>query len=242
MAAIVSTARDLIRLSLLSIGAIGQGENPSADEAHDALLILNDLLDEWNADSLTVFSIQRNVFTLPSLKQVYTLGAGGDFNTARPPRIEECYVIVNTGADSSEIPVDILGYDEWARISTKDIPSTIPRSVWPDYQFPLINLSFFPIPSAISQIVLYTWQNLSAFASLDTAISLPPAYRKALRYCLAVELTPHYERAPDAIILSLATESLGKLRRMNTGVRELTMRCDAAMNASPQAFNWLTGE
>lgn len=43
----MSTARDLITMSLRSIGVLHSGETPSAEEADDALDTLNQMLSSW---------------------------------------------------------------------------------------------------------------------------------------------------------------------------------------------------
>src|ERR1019366_5078917 len=145
MSYIVTTAYDLIRLALQQIGAIGQNDIPSNDEANDALLILNDMLDGWQTNKQYMYTIQRNVFTIASLKQVYTLGPGGDFNIARPVKIESAYVQLSSSGSTSELPINVVDYDKWSQIVVKGTTSPIGRIMWPDYQYPSINCSFWPV-------------------------------------------------------------------------------------------------
>lgn len=43
----MTTARDLITMSLRSIGVLHSGETPSAEEANDGLATLNQMLNSW---------------------------------------------------------------------------------------------------------------------------------------------------------------------------------------------------
>jgi hypothetical protein len=43
----MTTARDLITMSLRSIGVLHSGETPSAEEANDGLVTLNQMLNSW---------------------------------------------------------------------------------------------------------------------------------------------------------------------------------------------------
>jgi hypothetical protein len=68
------TARDLITRALRSIGVLAQGESPTAAEAQDALLILQDLLNSWGVHRQTIYTIDRSTFAVAVGTQDYTLG------------------------------------------------------------------------------------------------------------------------------------------------------------------------
>lgn len=231
-----------MRLAMLTAGIIGQGENPNADEAQDALMLLNDILDEWATDSLTIYTIPRTVFTYPSLQQVYTLGPGGDFNMVRPVKIEKISLIAATGATASELPVEIVNFEKWSEITVKQTSSPLVQKIWVDYANPLINLTFWPIPNQAQQIAFYTWQALTAFTTVGQTLALPPGYRKALRYKLARELRAHYGREADVEVNTLGDDALGKLKNVNSKTHEVQSRCDSAVVGNKRAFNYLTGE
>jgi hypothetical protein len=71
---VTSTALDLITGALRNINALESGETPNAQDANDALQVLNDMLESWTIEKLFVFSSneQRFVFT-PGTYQ-YTIG------------------------------------------------------------------------------------------------------------------------------------------------------------------------
>ena len=58
-----TSAGDQINGALRLIGQLAEGETPSAATSADALTALNQMLDSWSAERLSVFSTQDQVFT-----------------------------------------------------------------------------------------------------------------------------------------------------------------------------------
>ena len=77
----MSTALDLITGALRKINVLAAGEVPNAQESADALMVLNDLLDTWSTEHLTVFDNNENILILTPGKTTYTVGnpIGGTF-------------------------------------------------------------------------------------------------------------------------------------------------------------------
>ena len=72
----MATAGDQITRSLRLIGAVEEGETPTPALAEDCLIALNQMIDSWNTERLSVFTTQDQVFTWPAGKAYRTLGAG----------------------------------------------------------------------------------------------------------------------------------------------------------------------
>ena len=205
-------------------------------------MVLNQMLQSWAIQRLMVFTVQRQVFTLNSGVQVATLGPGGTFNAARPPRIERAGVInLNNPAQPLELPLSYINTQKWAGVPVKNIQSPLPGEVWDDNQFPLRNLTFWPVPSVQVQIALYTWAALSTYPDLVvTDIEFPPAYDRAIRYNLAVELAAEFDQENlNPRVDKIATESKAEIKRMN--YQPIYLSCDPAV-VSPDGdwYNWLT--
>ena len=79
--AISTTALDLITGALRNINALEAGETPNATDSADALQILNDLMESWSQDGLTLYGSNENILTLTPGKYQYTIGnyTGGTF-------------------------------------------------------------------------------------------------------------------------------------------------------------------
>jgi hypothetical protein len=237
------TSNDLIASSLRLIGVLASGEVPSAAEANDAFNILNQMLDSWNTERLAIFTVQRQVVVPATLKQAYTVGVGGDFNIPRPPRIDRIGVIsLQNSSEPLELPVELLTDVGWEAIPVKNISSSLPLKVWNDLGYPLMTLSFWPIPNVEINFALYTWTALTQFPDLVTDQEFPPGYLKALRYNLAVDLAPEFgvQQVPQ-VVVAQAAESKGKIKALNQPL--LDMVCDTALvNQRGGRYNWLTDQ
>lgn len=227
--------RDLIAGSLRLIGAIASGENPQAAEFADALNSLNGMLESWSTDGLLVYTTNREVFPLVPSKQSYTMGPLGDFNTSRPVQISEASVQQN----GIELPIDILNLQEWAEITLKTTPSTLPQCIYSEGTFPLETINVWPIPTVANNLVLYSLKPIASFASINDVVSLPPGYSRAIRYNLALELAPEFGREPSALVGVAASESKADIQRQNT--EPVYMKSDAIGLSNSKSYNYLTG-
>jgi hypothetical protein len=234
----MATVRDLIKGSLRLIGAVASGETPGADEQADALSSLNDMIDSWSTEQLTIYTSVREVFDLVGGKQSYTMGTGGDFATSRPMRIERA-ALLSVSSGNLETPLEIINLDDWAEISQKSSQSS-PQKLFPDNAYPLENLSLYPTPDVANKLVLYSWKPLTSFASVNDTVSFPPGYAKALRYGLALELAPEYGKQVDPSVVIQFTEAKENIKRQNVITQQIV--CDAAVLSSLNSYNILTGQ
>lgn len=236
----VNSLQEVIRGALLLIGAIGQGEQPSADEETDAMTRFNDLMDAWSNERLNIFTVQRNVFPLTGATS-YTLGAGGTFNyTNGDAKIEEAYLQITTTTPVSEVPLKIYTVQEYARITVKGQSSPIPRGLYSDNQYPLSNVFFYPLDTGANNVVLYLWQQLQGLSAITTDLVFPKGYKLALELSLAELLAPYYGAQVPPWVMIKATELRGNLKRKNAP--DNIMGVDEAALMPSRTFNWLTGE
>ena len=232
------TALELIKSALRLDGILASGETPTDSEAQDALVVLNDMLDSWNAERLTIFTIQRQVFTIIAGQQAYTVGTGGNFNTPRPPKIESySWINLQNPVQPMELPLESLNEAGWQAIPVKNITSSIALSVWDDLGFPLRTLNYWPVPTIGAQTALYTWTALTEFADLTIDNTYPPGYAKAIRYNLAADLAPEYGRPIDPAVATQAIIAKAVVKSLN--IPSYLMHCDQAI-VNPQGgyYNW----
>jgi hypothetical protein len=71
---VATQAKDLINGALRSIGALASGESPDPDTANDALVMLNDMLDQWSNQKMMLFCVQEVIHELTSAKYIYSIG------------------------------------------------------------------------------------------------------------------------------------------------------------------------
>jgi hypothetical protein len=200
VAASGQTARQLITRSLRELGVLAVGETATGPEAADALFKLNDLLESWSLERLMVYHIKEVTKTLTGGVGSYTIGSGGDINTARPLRIDEA---VLRDAQGLDLDMRILTLEEYSHIALKAIESTSSRWLYFDNAYPLASIFLWPVPSTSDTTLhLWFWQPLLAIESLDTVLTLPPGYSRALRTHLAAELATEYGVEPSNTLVA----------------------------------------
>lgn len=237
------TVRDLVRMALMTIGVLADGEDPTASQLQDAITTLNMQLDVWSTEKLFICSVTQEVFNFVGGQQTYLMGLGApDFNTARPIFIETASVRINPGATNQlDIPMSIFGPDEWARVSVKLTPSVWPTQMYADFQFPYVNLNFYPVPQQTNELYITSWKPLTALTTANTNFSMAPGFSEAVLYNLAIRLCPIYGKSASAEVLGLAQSAKAKLKISLSKL--YFMRVDSALlPPDGKVFNWLTGE
>lgn len=157
-----------------------------------------------------VYQTVREVFTLATSKQTYTMGVAGDFNTSRPVEILDANYVQST----LETPIKLITDHQWAAIPIKNM-SGIPQKLYVDGASTLQNLNFWPYPAAGNQVVIYSKKQLSSIALIGDTLDFPPGYKKALKYNLAGELALEYGKTINPVLGAIAAESKAAIARKN---------------------------
>ena len=235
------TARELIRRSLILIGALGQGENPTDQEADDALKTLNEIVDKWNVEALMITSNKYIKFNLTN-KKIYTIGAGGDIPELRPPSglLGAYYNMPNTSGVIS-VPVQVITENQYNSITLKDLQVNIPSQVFYRNSSPLAEIYVYPISNE-GKLVLNVSNQFLAFNNLDDIIDLPSGYVKALRYNLAVELSTEYGRQLSEKIEAMAVGAKSFIKTTNGAQKQRISVVDTALRSRGGGYNIYTGE
>lgn len=232
----MATALDLISSALRLINVMAAGEQTPIDMANDSLLVLNDMIDSWNADRLAIYTVQSTDFPFVLGQQTYTLGTGGNFNLARPPKIEGMSTIQLTNPSTPvEIPIALYTWEEWQnQVPVKNVSGSIPLICYDDQAFPNRNLNFWPIPfDQPNSVRIYYWAALPA-QTLAGAVSFPPGYRQAFRYNLAALLAAEFAQPVPAVVAEIAVDSLARVKAMN--MPELVLQSD--LIPDPSGWNY----
>lgn len=216
------TALDIIRGAMRLIGAVDPGEQLTADEASDGLELLNELLESLSNEGLACHQILQENFALSSGVASYTIGSGATFNTTRPLNVLSAF-IRDGGYD---YPLRVLTREEYDRFTPK---TTQYQPEYLYYEPSVANgrIYLYGVPAKAYAVTdgLYinSQKQLQQFALLTTEIVLPPGYKRMLRYNLAPELAPEYNRkVPDAV-LAIARESKASIKRLNSRTPKLRL-------------------
>jgi hypothetical protein len=208
----MTTALQLITGSMRLIEAVESGETPTTDEQTDALAVLNQLLESWSIQGLAVYRREFSPYVTVASQASYVIGAGEEWDGARPTAINDAYVTIN-GYDYG---LRVLNDSEYAEEPSKTLESSIPESIYYDPAYPDGRVYVVPVPDAALTITLVHDEAFTALSSVSTVLLLPPGYERALRYALAVELAPEFGKTPSPIVISTAADSFGLLKSRNT--------------------------
>lgn len=227
-----TTATTVIGSACQLIGLYAPGETPSDADGVVALHWLNNLIGSWAQTNTTIPVVAREVFTLVANQASYTIGVGGNFNTARPPNqsnvVGAALLLTTPGPPNEvEVPLGLLTDDGYANLRVKGMLSGQPKVLYynPTYatsDFGTITL--WPVPNvATNTLVLYLEKALSEFADLTTTYRFPPGYAEALELQLAKRLSLIYPKAqvPEGFE-RLAAESWATIQRANLKLSDLT--------------------
>ena len=217
------TALDLITAAMKRIGVLDASEAPTGQEANDGLERLNDLIDGWGTERLTMYTSLRTTWPLVSGQAAYTVGAGGDVNIARPIYVDDLQFIDTSQTPDLEMPLGLLTVDAYAAIPQKAQTSTYPSFAYYNLTYPLATITFWMVPTSNTlEGVIYAPVAMSEMA-LSTTISLPPGYRRFLRDNLAVELSSEYSVDPAPSLIQSAIDSKADVKRANIRLMDLSV-------------------
>lgn len=214
-------ALDVIKRSMRLLGVLAAGEAPRAEEANDALVTLNMMVDHWSNDRLMIYAMKNELFTVSTGISSYTLGPGATWNTTRPLYTQNCSAFIR--ASTSEIPIDYpMSYypnDEFQQIIQKSITTTYPYVWTSDHAMPTSTIRIYPVPTLSGlKFGLSQTSQLTKFDALASVVELPPGYEIAITYNLALFLAPEYGIEPTPTVVSKAIETMAAIKKTNTDV------------------------
>lgn len=229
-------------------GILGQGQVANGNQLADGLFALNELLDSWNADNLNIFTISQYSTPVIPLAQIYVLGPDSTnqwytqdstgaytvsytFNN-RPPMLSGVWFQQIITPPYNDLPVRMISELDWGNIRSKGIQGLISNLCYYDQNFPNANLYHWPIPNGAGNIIVHAMSELTSVPTLATMINLPPAYRMAVRYNLAVNISSEYGFEAPPTVSFRAAESKLALERNNGQIAQ-RLDYDAAVMGQP---------
>ena len=207
----MTTALQLITGAMRLIEAVESGETPTTDEQTDALAVLNQLLDSWSIQGLAVYRREFSPYVTVAAQARYAIGAGEEWDGARPTAIADAYVTIN----DIDYPLDILTDSQYAAEPNKTLQASMPTGIYYDPSYPDGRVYVVPVPDTALTITIVHDEAFTALASVSTSLSFPPGYERALRYALAVELAPEFGKTPSPIVMRNAEEAMGLIKARN---------------------------
>ena len=210
----MATAGDIINGSLRLLGVLAEGEVPSAETSQDALNAMNQMIESWNTERLSVFSTQDQVFLWPAGQISRTLGPSGDFVGNRPILLDDSTYYKDPGTGVS-YGIKQINQQQYDGIAVKTVTSTYPQVIWLNMNYPDIEMYVYPVPTRTLQWHFISVDELTQPATLATQLYFPPGYLRAFRYNLACEFAPEFGMEPPPTVARIAMASKRDLKRIN---------------------------
>ena len=233
-----TTAGDQINRALRLLGVLAEGETPSAAVSQDSLTALNQMIESWNTERLSVFSTQDQVFTWPTSTLKRTLGPTGDFVGNRPILLDDATYFRDPGTNVS-FGIKIINQQQYDGIAVKTVTSTYPQVIWVNMTYPDIEMYIYPVPTRLLEWHFISVDELSQPANLATNLTFPPGYLRAFVYNLAMEIAPEFGVEPSPQVKRIAMTSKRNLKRINNPDDVMSM--PYSIVATRQRFNVYAG-
>lgn len=228
----MTTAQDIISGAIKKIGVLRKNESPSADESTDALDVLNDLLASWSNDSLLCYATVTDTFSIGPAAS-YLIGPGQVLNSARPMWIKAA----NVTTANLDFEVTIVPEEDFqVQIVQKNITSNIPLYLTYNNAYPYGTIKLWPQASTTIGLTLMSEKLITEFTSLTSTFDMPPGWSHALKTNLGLHLLRDYNLPPDPLLIQLANEAKGALKKQTIKAHPITYAGDL-----PRRYSILTG-
>jgi hypothetical protein len=231
------TAGDQINRSLRLLGVLAEGETPSASVSQDALVALNQMIDSWNTERLSIFNTIDQVFSWPAGEIQRHLGPTGEFVGVRPVLLDDAtYFKAPNGVSYG---IKFINQQQYDGIAVKTVTSTYPQVMWINMEYPNIQMTVYPRPTQVLEWHFISVQELDQPATLSTSMFYPPGYLRAFTYNLAMEFAPEFGVEPSPQVQRIAMTSKRNLKRINNP--DDVMALPYSLVANRQRFNIYAG-
>lgn len=233
----MASAGDQINGALRLIGQLAGGETPSPEMSQYGLTAMNQMLDSWSTERLSVYSTQDQIFTWDANEQTRTLGPSGDFVGVRPILVDDStYFKVN----NLSYGIALVNEDQFNAIALKSQTSTYPQVMWVNMDMPNITMKVCPIPTSSIEMHIISVVALTQPATLSTTLVIPPGYLKAFRFNLAIEIAAEYGIEPPPTVKRQAAIAKRNIKRINNPNDLMSMPYALVRNKGNQ-FNVFSG-
>ena len=233
-----TSAGDQINGALRLIGQLAEGETPSAATSNDALTAMNQMLDSWSSERLSVFSTQDQQFTWPANTINRTIGPTGNFVGNRPVLLDDA-TYFRDPANGISFGIKIINQQQYDGIAVKTVTSTYPQVIWTNMDMPNMSMYIYPVPTKELEWHFISVTELVEPATLATTLVVPPGYLRAFRFNLAAEIAAEFGVEPPPQVQRIAMSSKRNIKRINNP--DDVMSLPYSIVATRQRFNIFAG-
>lgn len=224
----MATVSDLITSALRELGIVGLTQTPGAELSDFSLGLLNRVLDAWNADRQTVYAdVHSSLLALSAGLNPHTIGVSGDSPTwavtgHRPVSIEGIRLTTDDG-ETFLAPLTKREAAWWHQVRTPGTSNAYPSDFYFNPTWPNGSIYFYPEPSSAA-VKAQVWYRVPfAQVALNTALSVPPAYRDAMTETLKERLVglPMFASMASGDIREAARIARGKAFGNNAPIQRM---------------------
>jgi hypothetical protein len=233
------SAGDQINRALRLLGVMAEGETPSASVSQDALMAMNQMIDSWNTERLSVFSTIDQIVNWPVNSINATLGPSGSLvrlnGTAVRPILVDDATYFRDPQTNVSYGIKLINQQQYDGIAVKTVTSTYPQVMFVNMTYPDIDIYVYPKPTRLLEFHFISVEELSQPATLATTLAFPPGYLRAFTYNLAMEIAPEFGVEPSPQVQRIAMTSKRNLKRINNP--DDVMAMPYSLVATRQRFN-----
>jgi hypothetical protein len=208
----MSTAQELIEGSLRLIGQLETGETADASTLADSLTAMNQMIDSWSTERLSVFCMQDQQFTWPANTISRTIGPTGNFVGNRPVLVDDSTYFY---ANNLRYSLVLLNVDQYNGIALPTVTSTLPQALYVNMTMPDATMYIYPVPTQAIEIHIMSVLELTQPPTLATSLVIPPGYLRAFRYNLAIEIASEFGIDPPQKVSRIADLAKRTIKRIN---------------------------
>ena len=237
------TAGEQINRALRLLGVLAEGETTSAAASQDSLMALNQMIDSWNTERLSVFSTIDQIVNWPVGSINETLGPSGSLvrlngTAVRPVLVDDATYFKDPGTGVS-YGIKLINQQQYDGIAVKTVTSTFPQVMFVNMTYPDIDIFIYPRPTRLLEWHFISVEELTQPANLSTQILFPPGYLRAFTYNLACEIAPEFGIEPSPQVQRIAMYSKRNLKRINNPDDVMSM--PYSLIATRQRYNIYAG-
>ena len=237
------TAGDQINRALRLLGVLAEGETPSASVSQDALMALNQMIDSWNTERLSVFCTIDQIVNWPVGSIEETLGPTGSLvrlngTAVRPILVDDATYFKDPGTGVS-YGIKLINQQQYDGIAVKTVTSTYPQVMFVNNTYPDFTINLYPRSTRLLEFHFISVQEISQPATLATNLLFPPGYLRAFTYNLACEFAPEFGVEPSPQVQRIAMTSKRNLKRINNPDDVMSM--PYSLIATRQRYNIYAG-
>lgn len=181
------SADRVIHDAMMNAGTLQLGDSPNPDQYVAYMRRLNDIVNFEQTQGLKLFLQFDLAVPLHANQAKYVMSPTGGIVMSKPLRVISAYYLDSNG---SQRPLTPLSWDEYERLSTKNVPGAI-NSYFVDKQASHLDVSFWLTPDAqaatgVAHLIIQ--QQAVNVVNLNDNVGFPVEWFLFLQWALADEI------------------------------------------------------